>query len=66
MIKYKSKEEIENVAFRVLRKSNNKSLLNNCEIVGFSSYSLTFPTKEMAQKFVECFKDLINEAYPLV
>ena len=28
-IKYKSKEEIENVAFRVLRKLNNKSLLNN-------------------------------------
>ena len=30
------------------------------------SYSLTFPTKEMAQKFIECFKDLINEAYPLI
>ena len=25
------------------------------------SYSLTFPTKEIAQKFIECFKDLINE-----
>ena len=31
-----------------------------------SSYSLTFPTREMAQKFIECFKDLINEAYPLI
>ena len=30
------------------------------------SYSLTFPTKEMAQKFIECFKDLINEACPLI
>ena len=30
------------------------------------SYSLTFPTREMAQKFIECFKDLINEAYPLI
>ena len=38
-IKYKSKEEIENVAFRVLRKSNNKSLLNNknvdCFLIGY-------------------------------
>ena len=38
-IKYKSKEEIENVAFRVLRKSNNKSLLNNknvdCFLMGY-------------------------------
>ena len=38
-IKYKSKEEIENVAFRVLRKSNNKSLLNNknvdCLLMGY-------------------------------
>ena len=31
-----------------------------------SSYSLTFPTREIAQKFIECFKDLINEAYPLI
>ena len=40
-IKYKSKEEIENVAFRVLRKSNNKSMLNNknvdCFLMGFAS-----------------------------
>ena len=38
-IKYKTKEEIENVAFRVLRKSNNKSLLNNknvdCFLMGY-------------------------------
>ena len=31
-----------------------------------SSYSLTFPTREIAQKFIECFKDLINEASPLI
>ena len=31
-----------------------------------SSYSLTFPTREIAQKFIECFKDLINEACPLI
>ena len=30
------------------------------------SYSLTFPTREIAQKFIECFKDLINRAYPLI
>ena len=30
------------------------------------SYSLTFPTREMVQKFIECFKDLINEACPLI
>ena len=30
------------------------------------SYSLTFPTKEIAQKFIECFEDLINEACPLI
>ena len=38
-IKYKSKEEIENVAFRVLRKSNNKSLFNyknvDCFLMGY-------------------------------
>lgn len=31
-----------------------------------SNYSLTFPTREIARKFIECFKDLINEAYPLI
>lgn len=31
-----------------------------------SNYSLTFPTREMAQKFVECFRDLIKEARPLI
>lgn len=30
------------------------------------SYPLTFPTKEMAKKFKECFEDLIRQAYPLV
>lgn len=29
-IKYKSKEEIENIAFCFLRKSNNKSMLSRC------------------------------------
>ena len=30
------------------------------------SYSLTIPNREMAKKFIECFKDLINEACPLI
>lgn len=32
----------------------------------FSDYPLTFPTKEMAQKFIDCFEDLIKQAFPLV
>ena len=30
------------------------------------NFPLTFPTKEMAEKFKECFGDLIKEAYPLI
>ena len=30
------------------------------------NHPLTFPTREMAQKFVKCFKDLMKEAYPLI
>lgn len=33
---------------------------------GIVSYSLTFPTKEMAEDFKICFEDLIKKAYPLV
>ena len=33
---------------------------------GFYAYSLTFPTKEMAEEFKDCFEDLIKQAYPLV
>ena len=29
-------------------------------------YPLTFPTKEMAEEFKNCFSDLIEQAYPLV
>lgn len=47
-----------NPAFAVI----NTTVVNLIRI----NLPLTFPTKEMAQKFVECFKDLINEAYPLV
>ena len=30
------------------------------------NFPLTFPTREMADKFITCFRDLIKEAYPLV
>lgn len=36
------------------------------ESSGFSSYSLTFPTRKMAIEFKNCFSDLIKKAYPLV
>lgn len=31
-----------------------------------NDFPLAFPTREMAKRFKECFKDLIKEAYPLV
>ena len=33
---------------------------------GFYAYSLTFPTKEMAKEFKDCFYDLIKQAFLLV
>ena len=37
-----------------------------CDCSGLSAFSLTFPTKEMAKEFKDCFEDLIKQAYPLV
>ena len=31
-----------------------------------NDFPLTFPTREMAKEFKDCFSDLIKEAYPLV
>ena len=31
-----------------------------------SNFPLTFPTREMAEEFKNCFEDLIKEAHPLV
>ena len=36
---------------------------NKCDI---NEYALTFPTHEMADKFITCFRDLIKQASPLV
>lgn len=36
---------------------------NNCDI---NDFALTFPTHEMADKFISCFRNLIKQASPLV
>ena len=36
---------------------------HNCDI---NDCALTFPTQEMADKFITCFRDLIKQASPLV
>ena len=43
-----------------------KDGISLCDCSGFYAYSLTFPTKEMAKEFKDCFEDLIKQAYPLV
>lgn len=37
-----------------------------CDWCENTNHPLTFPTKEIAEKFKECFRDLIKKAYPLV
>ena len=37
-----------------------------CDWSGVTPYPLTFPTKEMAEEFKDCFEDLIKQAFPLV
>ena len=37
-----------------------------CDWLDNVHYPLTFPTKEMAREFKECFRDLIKQAFPLV
>ena len=50
----------------VIYHFNGKIVNTNVSKKRSSNYSLTFPTREIAQKFVECFKDLIKEARPLI
>ena len=64
-IKYKSKEEIENVAFRVLRKSNNKSLLNNknvdCFLMGYEHAISDIKDQISATRkdeFIDCLEQM--------
>ena len=37
-----------------------------CYWNGITPYPLTFPTREMAKEFKDCFSDLIKQAFPLV
>ena len=37
-----------------------------CYWNGITPYPLTFPTREMAKEFKDCFSDLIKQASPLV
>lgn len=63
-IKYKSKEEIENVALRTLRNSNNKSLLSNrnvdCFVAGWQAADRDFWKQLNSQKAQE-FKDYLQQ-----
>lgn len=46
--------------------SDNCSGLYASRWGGAAHNPLTFPTKEMAEEFKDCFSDLIKQAYPLV
>ena len=46
--------------------SDNCKMVYVCYWAGVTPYPLTFPTKEMAEEFKDCFSDLIKQAYPLV
>ena len=43
--------------------SDGVIVTHNCDI---NDFALTFPTQEMADKFITCFRDLIEQASPLV
>ena len=70
---YKSKEEIENVAFRTLRDSNNKSLLNNknidCFLMGWKHAASDIKEQISAQRkdefidYLEQMKVFCSEQY---
>lgn len=72
-IKYKSKEEIEDVAFRTLRDSNNKSLLNNknidCFLMGWKHAASDIKEQISAQRkdefidYLEQMKVFCSEQY---
>ena len=50
-------------AIGVFTWSDGLIVTNNCDI---NDFAITFPTQEMADKFINCFWDLIKQAYPLV
>lgn len=50
-------------AICIFTLSDRLIVTDNCDI---NDYALTFPTQEMADKFITCFRDLIKQASPLV
>ena len=52
--------------FSYVVRSNSRSMVSVCHWCGVNPYPLTFPTKEMAEEFKDCFEDLIKQASPLV
>ena len=50
-------------AIGVFTWSDGLIVTNNCDI---NDFAITFPTQEMADKFITCFRDLIKQASPLV
>ena len=50
-------------AIGIFTWSDGVIVTNNCDI---NDFALTFPTQEMADKFITCFRDLIKQASPLV
>lgn len=51
------------------RNSNNIYVIYKNVIMAAgndSDFPLTFPTREMAEEFKNCFEDLIKKAYPLI
>ena len=53
-------------AFRYAVYGNRFDGTAICGWLENTHYPLTFPTKEMAEEFKECFSDLIKQAFPLV
>ena len=50
-------------AIGVFTWSDGLIVTNNCDI---NDCAITFPTQEMADKFITCFRDLIKQASPIV
>lgn len=50
-------------AIGIFTLSGGVIITHECDI---NDYALTFQTQEMADKFINCFRDLIKQASPLV
>lgn len=53
-------------AFRYAVYGNRLDGTAVCDWLENTHYPLTFPTKEMAEEFKDCFSELIKQAFPLV